>query len=105
MWSQLSQKIPNSYVNYTDCMYIPNFLDLLCQNCKGIRKSSPFQTGNVEEETVGPGMFFILPCLDEVRPIMDFLIDFRGPINRAMTSVDRFKNFESLFCLHFYQKT
>ena len=69
-------------------MHILTFLDLLCQNCEGIRKSSPFYTGNVEEETVGPGMFFILPCLNEVRPIMDFLIDFRGPINRAMTSVN-----------------
>ena len=46
-----------------------------------------------KKETVGPGMFFILPCLDEVRLI-----------NRAMTSVNRLKKFESLFCLHFYQK-
>ena len=28
--------------NCADCMHIPTFLDLLCQNCEVIRKSSPF---------------------------------------------------------------
>eukprot|EP00916_Digyalum_oweni_P010754 GHVL01017914.1.p1 GENE.GHVL01017914.1~~GHVL01017914.1.p1 ORF type:complete len:254 (+),score=31.94 GHVL01017914.1:387-1148(+) len=77
---------PDGHFTIPVCYHLPTLPVYVYQDCPGIRESCDLPTGSTSVRGAkGPGMFFILPCIDEYKKVDLRTVSFDVPPQEVLT--------------------